>query len=67
MVPVEGAAAGARRRRGAGLVGPLSQLAKLIPPALGVLDVITVEALDVAPPAASGVRALAISLLEKRA
>ena len=55
MASVEGAAAGARGGRGAGLVGPLSQLAKLIPAALGELDVVAVEALDVAPTAAGGV------------
>ena len=53
VVPVEGTAAGAWRRRGAGLVGPLPQLAKFISAALGVLDIITVEALNVAPPATS--------------
>ena len=53
VVPVEDTAAGAWCRRGAGLVGPLPKLAKLISAALGVLDIITVEALNVAPPATS--------------
>ena len=59
---VEGTSAGPRCGCGAGLVGPFSQLAKLIPAALGVLDVIAVEALNIAPTAASGVGAPAVAL-----
>ena len=46
----------------AGLVGPFPQLAILVSTVLRVLYVITVIALDIAPPATCSVRALTVAL-----